>query len=519
MPHFGRLLSAMITPLSQGPVGSCFTTAAVRKVREQDPARAMDEFSKIASTGQFTDASGKSYPANTSPPKGENPLMRSWEYSVAAAASSAKGSYNRTKMDNALFKPGVAGNLNELGKPEIMGDAWNDKTEDGAIVPGIRSKLRTAIDKEITFNYNAGPSLDRASGGDGRSSSGIFEVVYNNKVLDDKGEFIEAIGEIALKACGETKDTDKGKKILEIVRDPAFADAIIKSETGGYEPWKSAGGAFGRETTKVLEGGNPREDQFMALETTGQDPGERTRALLDKLGAIPGTDSSGGADDRPLMWTMGSTRGANHVFALLPDDPTFKKLKDGDMAANINDQLLKPGKKIAETEISSAECAKMFDDEVKRLGRQWGLEPETIEEILEKRPSEAMKPGELKKLISDTLEDARKAEETKKLDAWKSGQSGTPTDQQIEKQRKLIEEKTQIEMTSGIDTALVDKFDPPEVVVADTNWGGSDGQIYFVIAPDPSTGELRMWEKNTKNNKLTPADDIWADAQWAVVKE
>ena len=39
------VLSAMMTPLSQGPVGSCFSTAPVRAIRETDPLRAMEAVS------------------------------------------------------------------------------------------------------------------------------------------------------------------------------------------------------------------------------------------------------------------------------------------------------------------------------------------------------------------------------------------------------------------------------------------------------------------------------------------
>jgi hypothetical protein len=66
----------------------------------------------------------------------------------------------------------------------------------------------------------------------------------------------------------------------------------------------------------------------------------------------------------------------------------------------------------------------------------------------------------------------------------------------------------------SVDTALVNSMDMPEIVVADSNWGGPEGQILFVVAPDPSTGDLKMWKKDKFSGKLTPLGKNWEDANW-----
>jgi hypothetical protein len=39
-------------------------------------------------------------------------------------------------------------------------------------------------------------------------------------------------------------------------------------------------------------------------------------------------------------------------------------------------------------------------------------------------------------------------------------------------------------------------------------------QILFVVAPDPSTGDLKMWKKDKFSGKLTPLGKNWEDANW-----
>ncbi|MEM1428883.1 MAG: hypothetical protein AAGG09_05450 [Pseudomonadota bacterium] len=515
------VMAAMISPLSQGPVGSCFATAPVRKVREQDPARAMAAFSQIASTGTYTDSSNRTRPADANPTVGENTLMRSWEYSVATAAADNENSVKRGRMNNALFGSGSAKNLSALGAADIFGDKWNDHDVDGVPVDGMKKKLREAIDKAIVINYSAGPSRASSGGGDGRSESGVHDLMYDGKVLSTEQAFLDAILEIAYDTSGEDETTAVGQKIKAVVQDPAFVQAILASRGAGrtYKPWEMPGGGFGDETTKVLQGGTPGYTKLTDEETTGQDPGVRTRALLEQLAGITAVDSLGNADDRPLMTTNSKARGANHMFALLPDHPSFLALKAGDMATNIENMLLKPGAEMADTELPLAECVALFEEEVQRLAAAWQLEPAAIDTALAQRPTSAMKPAAIKAHVSTVMEDARKAQESEDLAEWEGKQNPAPTAAKKEEKRKLIEEDTRQAMTNGIDTALVDRFDPPEVVLADTNWGGPTGQVLFVLAPDPSTGALRLWEKNDGTGKLTPCKDVWADAKWKAMNE
>ena len=53
---------------------------------------------------------------------------------------------------------------------------------------------------------------------------------------------------------------------------------------------------------------------------------------------------------------------------------------------------------------------------------------------------------------------------------------------------------------------------PPQVVYADTNWGDGASHTFFVMMPDPTTGELRMWKRTDPPGDLSPmARETWVD--------
>lgn len=517
------VLGAMMTPLSQGPVGSCFSTAPVRAIRETDPLRAMGEYSKIASTGEYTANDGSSYPANTNLPKGENPLMRSWEYSVATAAAEETASIERNNLRGGLFDAGGPGkSLKDI--KAIVGDAaWNNTVDPvKGIVPGVGQKLRTAVATELKFEYNAGPPVGgpTGGGGDGRSTDGGYEIRYKGTALKSEAEFTDAIKSIALEASGFAEGTTEGDEIVALVTSQDFIDSV-KARGGAtdYLPWELPGGGFEWQTRKALDGGAP--DLFdMAPANVGPPPpteAERTEAvikgLLDKHGAMP-TDLS-------LISTRGTD--ANHAFNALPNHPSMDKIRDPDRDQKINDELIQPGRDIAAKKLPVAQAVRMYEDQLKAFMKGRPTEDRAlIIDALKRRPTVEMTPGELKKKVTDELAAWRDDSARRRLDVWFTEENARlKADSQPEMAPgekagylQWFKDDNEAELKKQMDTRLIKELAPPEVVLADSNWGGPEGQVYFVAAPDPSTGELKIWEKTMPAGTMTPLGKNWAEANW-----
>lgn len=516
------VLSAMMTPLSQGPVGSCFSTAPVRAVRETDPLRAMDEYAKLATTGQFTDHAGNVYPANTGLPEGENPLMRSWEYSVATAAADDMASQERGQLRAGLMGGGKPPGSDLTGLKGIVGDfKWQDKTAFGRLIPGTESKLKSAMANELKFNYNAGPQVGGPSGGgDGHSSSGAYELMYKGKALVSETDFMAAVKEIALKASNETETSDKGKAIVAHVSTPAFRDSILKSG-GGYTPWKLDSGGMERQTAMVLDGGTKTNDTVLASSSSKTE----AKRCEDVLGAILTLQKGSSGGDMMPLGTLG--KNANHAFNTLPNDPSLDKIKDPDSARKIKENLVDPGKEMARRKLPAEQAAKMFEDQVRAaMEGKPDNERDLLTAALKKRPTTDMTPAELKAKVATELSAWRDAAAQRRLDEWferenkKRQAAGTPLRAPSEKPGYLdwFKDNTEDSLKADLDAALLKEFPPPEVVIADTNWGGPEGQVFFVMAPDPGTGDLKIWKKTMPGGKMTPAGKNWADAKWDTVK-
>ena len=71
-----------------------------------------------------------------------------------------------------------------------------------------------------------------------------------------------------------------------------------------------------------------------------------------------------------------------------------------------------------------------------------------------------------------------------------------------------------------VDALLIKGAVPPEFVIADTNWGDDTGEerIVHIVAPDPMTGEPKLWEKREPGGSMEPADDDWINGNWAATK-
>jgi len=66
--------------------------------------------------------------------------------------------------------------------------------------------------------------------------------------------------------------------------------------------------------------------------------------------------------------------------------------------------------------------------------------------------------------------------------------------------------------------AMLRDMGAPEFTVADTNWGSAEDHTFFVVAPDPTTGEPALWKKTVPPGTLSPTTDDWIEAEWAAIR-
>ena len=65
---------------------------------------------------------------------------------------------------------------------------------------------------------------------------------------------------------------------------------------------------------------------------------------------------------------------------------------------------------------------------------------------------------------------------------------------------------------------LVEEMSEPQIVLADTNWGSAESHTFFVIAPDPVSGEPMMWQKTDPPGKMRKLGGKWLQASWGLLE-
>ena len=523
------VLAGMMSPIYQGEVGSCFTTGPVRKMRQEEPDRAMENMSNMLQTGQFKGSSGKVVPVNMDVLPGENPMVRSLEYSLASVAASAANNFDRRNMNNGLWdnsavrndadgNPIASGGLNDLAA--IVGpDKWNNSQPDPAkgIVLGMRAKLENAIRNQLNFTYDS-TTPSSGGGGDGSSSLGYLKLTYNNVKIENEAQFITALRAIAFFASGELPLTQTAKDVDDLVTSPEFIKWVKAGFPGGDYPWAIGGGGFSTETTRSLNGGNVSAGKFMNPVGANVSEGDRTRALLDGLLA-----NYGGPGDEPNegVWTSGNQ--ADHAFNIRTQDPGFQALRDPDSAAKIEAKLMAPGREIMNKDLGLEKTVDMFEEQVRAAGSGWASSQSALILVaMDKKPTTDMSPKKLRKHVETVLEPACKAEIKARFDRWKKNltdRGNPPSGADETKKKDEIEKALRKALARGSDFAMINEFDPPQVVVADTNWGSYEDNILFVMAPNPMTGELMMWKKHEISGDMWPAGDNWAGATYRKIND
>ncbi|MFL4469066.1 hypothetical protein ACERZ8_03995 [Tateyamaria armeniaca] len=480
------VLATMLKSLDQGPVGSCFSTAPSRNLREGQPLVAMEKYAEIASTGKLTTAKGPKTPVITETPPGEDPIMRSFEYTLATALARNEAS----TQFNAIK------GRNEAGAAAIRGDVATAMGKEEPEVGKDIAKILLQIRRGFEIQYDPNAKLDGVSG-DGHSSQGRHVLVEKatKTVITSREKFVAAVTPMVLKALGLEADSDAAKALKPKI-EAEFVDAMVTTKQvtkpdGTTEtvvdraPWKMASGGQTGEAVEQLFG---ETDYNVALaenydynadgdpipkSNTRAKQGARTAQVLEDLVGTFGADPA----DMIVIRTVGI-----HGFNAMPNDPSLKPILEGEgtVEDRIKSTLIDPGAKIASDDMSVEQTQQYYDDKVaasRKHVERWISEASTPHEkqrlegflgdfdtaAKDNRPTEGKTPTEL----ADLIKTVRTAAHFSKPDAGRNAMAAE----------------------------LITDLGAPEVVIADTNWGDSTYHVYIVAAPDPMSGEVILWKK------------------------
>lgn len=494
------VLNAMLTPVFQGEVGSCFATSGIVKLRETDPLRALDTYADVATKGLYTPAFGPRVRVVTNVPADEDPLVRSLEYSAATATARAANSTRKTALNGQ----------NNAGMDKLRGKIKSRKWA------AVKQKLRVEAAKTFTFVYNPEVAVDLSA--DGSSDHGRYELVTKagRNPVNSRREYLDAVKPLADRIIRDRdlKDGVSKSDIAAVFETDEFLDAIRDSD--GKLPWELPSGGSTSDATKVIFGASVTTSE-MVPEGTGTGPGARTKAILS--GML--TKFAGSAEEMVTVKTSGI-----HGFNLLPNHPSLDTVKDPDpakAAANLDRALIDKGQEIKDRDIPQDEAVRLFERQIQILidGNDVAEAERALKDgLAAHRPAEPgpHKPAAIDRAVKDATAQFVTKRAKAKADAWKARQDTPPSDDAYDKQLAKQTRWAQTRVDKAQTTEMLETLGAPQFVIADTNWGDGQTRTFFVVAPDPATGEPRMFKRQEPPVTLQPVEDKWVNAEWATIQ-
>lgn len=540
--HTGEaILTAMMTPVYQGKVGSCFVTAGVLQQRQEKPLKTMQDLETLATEGKFIPGTGPEVPAVKLLPADENALQRSHEYTAATAAARLNDGINKKALNKT--------NVNAV---KTLSPKFKSKKDVDA-----QNRLAAALNDAFDFVYDArvtaaGPSRD------GSSTKGGTKLVdkATGKVIESEADYLKVVHRI-LEEQVQTSDTRvfvSAKDVADRVYGNDFRAALRQ----GHQPWKPSDGGMPDEAAEILEGGaHELETITPRVSKSRMDQSKRAEEIMVNLLGIG--DGTG-------MKPIGVLGSMNHAFNALPEHPSFVRLKGAnaeETALNVQREVIQKGQDLCNEMLPVDRAVYMFDKQLKALiaGAAEPAKTSFLAALKDDVPTAPIAAKDLTLLIKGITEKAadlaatvgalnreerktekrtkylEKAEEKRRQKkAAKKGKklaARTPEEEAAwqeklkkdlqkwyESDKKQAKKKLKRKWDTDVANQMIDDLGLPEIVIADTNWGNPNEHQNFVIAPDPATGLMQFYVRTEPTGKLyvdADATAMLAD-QWLTTK-
>lgn len=508
------VVASMLKPVDQGNVGSCFATGPVRKMRDAKPMEMMGFMVEIASTGQLTPNNRVPVPAVERLPDGEDPVLRSLEYTVANAAADSQNSSEKKK-----FTANIGNATSDLAGGLFSSLPFGNSNQ---------SRINAELSQRSRFGYDPTSATESAS--DGSSSQGRFVLAIDGMEIRDRDSLVACLKRVAQQTLG-TMDEKEMKRLDELCKSESF---LKKLGSDNYKPWELASGGFGKIVMQAMYPGKqggvteaPLVSATLAGSASSVVPEFMSGAVssvLNRFDASEGSrmtgmlkgmlDAFGGkGEDMILMETKGM-----HDFNALPNHPSLQPLKAD--RNGFENELIKKGKAMANKQIPTEKAMHLFDRKIAPVfnGRTPPDIAEEVQNLAAKlRPTGPVLPAELNQSVQQALSpyhDYRAEDQTQDWAQEQTNKGKTVTTEARTKKLQELKQEGPRATAGELKAQLLKDMGGPEFVFADTNWGDATTHIFFVIAPDPTTGEPMLWKRNDPPGTLSVPEPKWAQANW-----
>ncbi|MEL6466558.1 MAG: hypothetical protein AAFQ58_16450 [Pseudomonadota bacterium] len=508
------ILKAMITPVAQGKVGSCFATAGLLQLKEEDPIRTMGMFAELANDGTFTPNVGAVVPAVVNLPPGDDPLSRSLEYTIGSASARLEESKEKQAAFYTLMAP-IPAKGRDPARPapfDTVAAAITGTTD----IAALQDYLLSAFCLNLTFEYD--PTMDADLATDGSSDQGIMRIIdaTTGQVIDTEAKFVSFLEDM-IDACFATGDPDLDvtdqAAIKAACSDPAFL-AGMNARHEVVAPWKKSGGGYGAQTAVVLHGAAPTVSATATPMAPAVAGANTTARATDVLKGIANMGAGGNM-------TMIGTSGI-HSFNAVPHTTEMQALMatppgiDANIAA-----FAREGQTLKNAPIAPLEkTVHLFEVQMKRVIATMPT-PEIADMVrlnMLNVPTYPMTPQQLNDHIETQMANAHDAIAQRDAEAWKERRIAAgkpaPSPARMANEKTRYETKSKQRQERAMGAALVEELGAPTVVIADSNWGDANDHNNFVIAPDPVSGDLKLFSQSVLTGELQMMGDDWLKADW-----
>lgn len=498
------VLTAMLTPIHQGKIGSCFATSNVIRMRKDYPDKTLDHFVELAEKGEYTPTVGDKIPAITNLPDHDNPLVRSLEYSAATVTARADKSTQRTRIKTSA-KTALTG----------LADKFDPSVTDA--IDTLAAKLADAF----SFTYDPKAKLDKVSV-DGSSKFGRYVLLRkdNGTEINSKPEFVAAMRDFVRAAIDED-DLAENVTVDQVV-DAAVADGILDAmKRNDKYPWELSSGGFEAQAAKTTLGNSGSSKSLVSKDSnTTSNVKERTLAIVKSL--IKDIPSGSGSEDHATVGYSAKS-GGGHAFNALPNHDSLDVLRQGDLDDQLDEVLTQKGASLKTTKLPVDQAVFIFEREMNAMaaGESGPAKEALLQAIRTGRPTAEMTPAEVDAAIKQATTAYIDLKVAADVERWKKGlkakSAPDPTEEEIEKEKTKRRASREERVANDARNRLCKDLAVPELVICDTNWGGPDSKVLIVAAPDPITGDPMLFKRTEPPGTLKPVDKNWIEGSWSRV--